>query len=299
MSDFEIDYCEIYRSLPSNMAADLERRGAFGGECPIPFKLDTAEDTDAFVDAAEKTLMPYWGLRFSSLNSGELELAAMGWREFLRLDCLYLSRYCLKSDCNFGGFAILLSMERSGASRPIDKLFRQISTGMELVKNGSEWQWAPYLVARSTDGLCPYKQVKPDGSRGLTSQNEPALAAWESYNASKRLFEAEYPNRDYSVLLKRALLPLCPMGERGEVFSPDEAQRSELLDRVAELYRAYEYLAAYPSDEQPFDLLDVLVNESMLEGAQDEHRRIEDREDCVRRLTASIERSFERLRSGA
>ncbi len=295
MSNFELGYCDFYRCLPKEMAEDLARQETAGRKHPIPFKLGSMDEADEFVDAAEKGFKLQRALEFCPLNSSEVRLIHTGARQWLTASTLLLSRYFREGDCKFESIATLLSMEEGSftlrnAPSALELLFRQVSTGMKYVGNDSSWQWVPSGLARNTDGRRPYDHVKPDGGRGFTAQDEPAVAAREAYNATKRRFETEYPNRDFVLLLKRALLPLCPEEVRDEVFSPNEAQRNELVGRVGELDLDYALLTLYPPNDRPLDLLDALVIESMLKVAQDEREGIEKRKACVRQLTTSMNR---------
>lgn len=295
MSDFELGYCDVYRYLSKEMAEDLTRQEAAGRQHPIPFKLDSLDEAEDFVDAAEKAFKLQRTLEFSPLSSGELELVCIGARQWLTASTLLLSRFFRVGDCKFESLMALLWMEegnitlRNGPSS-LELLFRQVSTGMKYGGEGSAWQWVASGLSRNIDGRRPYDHVKPDGGRGFTAQDEPVVAAREAYNATKRRFETEYPNRDFVLLLKRALLPLCPEEVRDEVFSPNEAQRNELLDRARELNLDYAMLTLYPPNDRPLDLLDTLVIESLLKVAQDEREGIEKRKACVRQLATSMGR---------
>lgn len=294
MSDFELGYCDVYRYLPKKMAEDLARREAAGRQHPIPFKLDSLDEADEFVDAAEKAFKLQRTLEFCPVSYSEVELVYIGARQWLTGSALFLSRYFPKDDCKFESFAILLSMEQGNitlrnAPSHLDRLFSQVSTGMQYVGTDTALQWVPSKYVRNTDGRRPYDHVKPGSGRGFTAQDEPVVAAREAYNATKCRFETEYPNRDFVLLLKRTLLPLCPEEVRDEVFSPNEAQRNELFDRAGELNLDYAMLTLCPPNDRPLDLLDTLAIESLLKVAQDEREGIEKRRACVRRLSANLE----------
>ena len=211
-----------------------------------------------------------------------------------------VSDYCAPGDNPFGSLPEMLSGECStaeSASRPtvLAMMFDEVATGERCIRAGSGRRWVPSDIVRISDNLRPCDQVKPDGSCGLTCEDEPMLREWYSYMRQKKAFERAYPDLNYSLLVKRAILHLSPAETRGKAFTPEETVSNEIFEKTARLHGRYGSVLRADAekasgDSRGCDLLDRLMAEAMFKFLVNERAGNDARQAYLGQLRSHVER---------
>lgn len=294
MDEFETGYLLMLQLLPKQMGEKLGDRGT--GH-PFPRGLKTRQEVEAVGGAMRESFGPLDPNDGGLLTRSQRCSVACG-ADHLGLACLlYSAEYGAPYEGRFESLPALLSLEYSTSRRPggmtsLGSKFEEVATGEECRRVettvGTACQWVPSKLVRNSDGLRPYDQVKPNGSRGMAPEEEPMLREWSRYKQEKFCFERSYPELNYPLLVKRALLPLCPEGTRDKVFTPGERASNELFEKRAGLRRRYE--SALRDDSRECDLLDRLEAEAMFKFLGNEKAGDDARQTYLGRLQSHIER---------
>lgn len=299
MNDFDNSYNRFLRRLPPRIGDELRARSVYERGYLFPRGLRSRWDLDTVTQALWESFGPPdpndGGLltlsQRRSVISGALSLAPA---------CLVrVSDYCAPGDSPFGSLSEMLSGECStteSASRPtvLAMMFDEVATGERCIRAGSGRRWVPSDIVRISDNLRPCDQVKPDGSRGLTCEDEPMLREWYSYMRQKRAFERAYPDLNYPLLVKRAILHLSPAETRGKAFTPEEAASNEIFEKTARLHGRYGSVLRVDArkasgDSRKCDLLDRLTAEAIFKFLVNERAGNDARQAYLGRLRSHIE----------
>ena len=266
MEEFERHYRSLLKLLPEITYSDLYDREGLDGGHPFPHKLDAKEDIDAFVCALESEFGPF-DPHDEMLTSDQRETVIQAARHFARSGLLLLSRFFPERNASFEGLFTFFSMEEDACERTsLSLLFEQVSTGLKLDPECPSKRSIPSRLCRTTDGLRPYDQIKPDGTRGMTAQDEPALEEWESYRRVRASIRARWPRLDVVRLMKRTVLPLCPDRAEAEEkwgMAPMDSGSEASANLVPIMRLSRIYRQARKEDPMHYDLLETLTIEAM------------------------------------
>lgn len=294
MSPFDLSYFSFLDHLPAEMGDELHNRMARGENHPFPRGLKASRDTNIVYRALRDSFRP-----LDPNDGGLLTLEQRGQvvcgSQFLLLACLmFIEEYINPMEGGFDCLSRLLALEWSTVWNPSRSTslclqFKEIETGQHADIVNNSIQWVPSTLRRNSDGLRPYDNVKPDGRRGLDPRDEPMLKEWGMYGKHKRYFEKRFPHLNYSLLVKRTLMPFCPEATRDKAFTELEAECNELFDQTAYLHKRYVAASAPESAANgKIDLLDRLMAEAIFKFLQDERRDVEARQAYVGRLTQCL-----------
>ncbi len=281
----------LLAELPKDMRFRLEERMAQGERYPFPHALDGDEAIRAYFAALAQAIGPYRPWEHPQLTIQQATLVQSGAAALVEASILLISRYFPQGDCTFFGLATLLGMAESRPRKadfrsPATMMFKQVSEGRKYCPTPSGWSLVPSRFVRTTDGLRPCDQVKPDGTNGFTAAEEPTIARYQKYRACERAFAKLDSRLDFALSVKRALLPLCPVEARGKLFTKRERACNELIEAVdAEDTRYHEVLL---QGDRSLDLLDRLSIESMFKILVDERRSCDERLPYLRSLRARM-----------
>lgn len=307
MDDFETQYNDFASRIPEPYRTQLERRRSHGEKHPFPLGLNKQDDVDNINQAMWDAFGPLNLRDGGLLTLRQRHMVISGARDIALACLLFSAEYCDPREACFEILSTLLHLEPSvgkhKSTTPLRTLMDEVATGQHYDYKGAAVQQTPSMLARNSDGLRPYDQVKPDGTRGLSPQQEPALYEWHGYVVQKEYFAKWYPDLNYTLLVKRTLLPLCPEKTRSKVFDVEEAVRNVIFGRTAELHGRYESVLNGTGETEPgdtpgasheCDLLDRLMAEAMFKFLANDRAPNEARQTYLGRLRSHIER-MERL----
>ncbi len=299
---FEPGYELLLQRLPDDLSAPLKIRIAWGEGHPFPYLLDSKQEILVAEQSIFNELLLPNQFASSHRDDSQRRDVFMGAKELWLAVFLYCSRYCNMSDARFEFLARLLSNEwdvtkTRGIYSELSLKFNELATGFKSIKVDSGYQQVPSTIVRKTDGARPYDHINPNGSRGFSGMDEPALFHWIRYTKLKNNFTATYPSLDFVLLVKRALRSMLPEKARDEVFTDVEAERNEIFEIAEDLRSRYQEAkyARYEAssdekekDTRSYDLLDCLISESLLMFVNDERADIEARRMYLNRLESHI-----------
>lgn len=281
----------LLAELPKDMCARLEKRMAQGERYPFPHALNGGEAMGAYFAALAHAVGPYKPWEHPLLTIQQSALVQSGAAALVEASILLISRFFPQDDCTFFGLATLLGMAESRPRKadfrsPATMMFKQVSEGCKYRFTPSGWSLVPSRLVRTTDGLRPCDQVKPDGTHGFTAAEEPAVAHYQRYRAYERAFAKLDSRLDFALSVKRALLPKCPVEAREKLFTKREQVCNELIEAADAVDVRYHELLL--QGDGSLDLLDRLSIEGMLKVLMDERRLCDERLPYLRSLNARM-----------